>query len=186
MKGFWQNSKKQIINELLNQEVNYGKHRRKDIQTKEVQMTVQEKLAELVGVSRQTIYKWESGYDQSNAENIDAICDALGVEKSYFYDGAVIKTPENADNELIYQKKQKVISVFSITVTSILLYISAIITAIITPIAFTTNSGDLVGNTANVGYGTFYISLFISIALLALDLFLIIYTVKRNVNKNKT
>lgn len=37
----------------------------------------QEELAEAVGVSRQTIYKWENGQAQPDIENVKRLCNAL-------------------------------------------------------------------------------------------------------------
>ena len=46
----------------------------------------QEKLSEELGVSRQTIYNWETGQMQPKAENIKSICDYFGIAVSDFYD----------------------------------------------------------------------------------------------------
>ncbi|MCD8040026.1 MAG: helix-turn-helix domain-containing protein [Clostridia bacterium] len=45
----------------------------------------QEQLAELAGVSRQTIYKWEAGLVQPNSDNIAKLCEIFLVDRNYFY-----------------------------------------------------------------------------------------------------
>ena len=45
----------------------------------------QEELADKLGVSRQTIYKWETSIVQPNVENIVALCKIFNVSKEYFY-----------------------------------------------------------------------------------------------------
>lgn len=44
----------------------------------------QGQLAELIGVSRQTIYKWEAGHARPTSENVKALSDVLGVDEAYF------------------------------------------------------------------------------------------------------
>lgn len=45
----------------------------------------QEKLAERLHVSRQTIYRWEKGTLSPKAKNIQAICELFRVPGSYFF-----------------------------------------------------------------------------------------------------
>ena len=45
----------------------------------------QEMLAELVGVSRQTIYKWEADLVVPTYENIIKLCNIFQVDSDYFY-----------------------------------------------------------------------------------------------------
>lgn len=47
----------------------------------------QEKLAELVGVSRQTIYFWESNQNIPDAEKVGKLCEVLEVDLSELVDG---------------------------------------------------------------------------------------------------
>lgn len=42
-------------------------------------------LAELVGVSRQTIYKWEADLVVPTYENIIKLCNIFQVDSDYFY-----------------------------------------------------------------------------------------------------
>lgn len=53
----------------------------------------QDSLARMVGVSRQTIYKWEANIVQPNAENIKALCTALDIDMDYFY--SELRFPES-------------------------------------------------------------------------------------------
>lgn len=47
----------------------------------------QEELAEKVGVSRQTVYKWESGKSKPSTSNILKICEVFNKPVSYFIKG---------------------------------------------------------------------------------------------------
>lgn len=47
----------------------------------------QEKMAELVGVSRQTIYLWESGKSIPDIENVSMICQILDINTEKIVDG---------------------------------------------------------------------------------------------------
>lgn len=47
----------------------------------------QEKFAELVGVSTQTLNRWEKGRQQPVAENIRALTQKLGISVDQFYNG---------------------------------------------------------------------------------------------------
>lgn len=44
----------------------------------------QEEFADAIGVSRQTVYRWESGVSEPKAENISAICKLLGPENEAY------------------------------------------------------------------------------------------------------
>lgn len=44
----------------------------------------QEQFADAVGVSRQTVYRWETDYSRPSLDNISAICEVLGVKKESF------------------------------------------------------------------------------------------------------
>ena len=46
----------------------------------------QEKLAFEVGVTRQTVSKWETDGMQPSIENVKCLCKFFGVESSYFFD----------------------------------------------------------------------------------------------------
>ena len=62
----------------------------------------QEKLAELVGVSRQTIYFWESNQNIPDAEKVSKLCEVLNVDLSELVDGMtshnISESNQNSEN----------------------------------------------------------------------------------------
>lgn len=60
----------------------------------------QEKLAELVGVSRQAVTKWESGQSAPNTENLFRLAEIFGVTVDLLLDAG--GTPEQSPAERIY------------------------------------------------------------------------------------
>ncbi len=73
----------------------------------------QEELADLIGVSRQTISKWESNSMQPTLENVKLLCSQLGVSIDYFTHEE-LKSGEDADEiaislESIATEKSEVI-----------------------------------------------------------------------------
>ena len=51
----------------------------------------QDQLAKKIGVSRKTVYKWESDLALPTSENVESLCAALGVDVEYFYGSAPVK-----------------------------------------------------------------------------------------------
>lgn len=49
----------------------------------------QEELADLTGVSRQTIYKWEAGLTEPKHTNLKNLCAAFNVDENYFTDNDI-------------------------------------------------------------------------------------------------
>lgn len=68
----------------------------------------QEKLAELVGVTRQTIYLWESNQNLPDVEKVSKLCEVLNVTLPDLVDGmSVQNTSEvNQKTENVFQKKK--------------------------------------------------------------------------------
>lgn len=73
----------------------------------------QEELAEIIGVSRHTVGKWENDIVNPNAENINKICETFGVDANYLMSDSCLSESAATDN-----RKNK--SVFKIVVISIL------------------------------------------------------------------
>lgn len=89
----------------------------------------QEKLASLIGVSRQTIYLWESNQSLPDVEKVGRICKVLEIQLSDLVDGVNIKN--NVDNNVIeksikkdLKKKMLIRKIVLLTVLiSVLIYI---------------------------------------------------------------
>lgn len=63
----------------------------------------QEELAYQVGVSRQTISKWETDSTQPTFDNIKSLCTALKVEVSFFFDDEVCLS-ETANEPMVNEE----------------------------------------------------------------------------------
>lgn len=126
----------------------------------------QEELSELIGVSRQTIYKWETNAVQPTHSNVELLCNVFEVNESYFYN---INTQTEPDNSEITVKtktdkgRKKTICIIAIIVFSICLLISGLTTFYIGITVFTSNTGDKVWNTRDFDTGQFYLTLTITI-----------------------
>ncbi len=60
----------------------------------------QERLAEEIGVSRQTVYRWESGHAVPSQEDVENICHALGVDYAELAEEAsVAETAERTSGQ---------------------------------------------------------------------------------------
>ena len=70
----------------------------------------QAKLASAVGVTRQTIYLWESNQSLPDVEKVSKLCKALDVDLSELVDGIEIQKEEVnlSANEEIKEKKSNV------------------------------------------------------------------------------
>ena len=51
----------------------------------------QEKLSDLIGVTRQTIYLWESNQNLPDVEKVSKLCEVLNVQLSDLVDGMNVK-----------------------------------------------------------------------------------------------
>ena len=80
------------------------------LQARKAKGMSQEKLAELVGVSRQAVSKWETGEAKPDVDKLIAICETLELRMDYLCFGKQdepckqeLHSTENAEQE---QKKQ--------------------------------------------------------------------------------
>lgn len=73
----------------------------KIIQARKNKAMSQEALAELVGVSRQAVSKWETGEAKPDVDKLIALCDALGLSMDYLcldkLQESTVHVPELAD-----------------------------------------------------------------------------------------
>lgn len=138
----------------------------------------QENLAGLIGVSRQTIYKWESDYIMPSKEKLDCICKIFEVDVSFFYGDLALTSCEK---EMVVNNKTKSIFGLYLTLTIILgviLLLSIIITVILGFITFSAGYGDLVEKSINIDEYGFGVVLFFDLLVCVGFTILFIRTVK--------
>ncbi len=137
----------------------------------------QEDLAEKIGVSRQTIYKWESNVVQPNSENINVLCDALGIDKEEFYKDEVdLYKSESIQNETaitLYKHKHKQF-IIGFIVNSIFLSLVFLATLFLGLMTFSSNTGDAQATSNNFGYEVFITILCLFVVDLVIEAILLI------------
>ncbi len=141
----------------------------------------QEKLAELIGVSRQTIYKWEMDYVVPTTENLKALTELFGVEPIYFFQETFPSDVSTATKELTAlatPKKTNKKLIIALIINTITFFITTFATICAGFIALSANKGDSVVHTFYVDTSIFVILLILSVILLGIEIFLIIRTVQ--------
>lgn len=132
----------------------------------------QEKLAECVGVSRQTVSKWESGVVTPNDENIKSLCKIFSVGIDYFYgeslsNTAIIRVDKqnNSFTGNIRGTKEENVKKFKIcsVVSFIAFLIMSIVTILLGLMTLTPNVGDINSNTSGLEASLFYVCLILTI-----------------------
>lgn len=140
----------------------------------------QETLAFDVGVSRQTIHKWENDVMQPNTDNLKILGNYFNVDINYFFNdsGSVVNELAIADSK----PKTKIYLTFGIVavvIVSLMFIISLTFTIGIGFIAFTNNKiGHDYVILLEAGTHTFYLFLTLSIILFAIN-FIIIFFIKK-------
>ena len=143
----------------------------------------QDKLAELIGVSRQTVHKWETNSVQPNADNIISLCKIFKIKSDYLlsdYPDAV----EIAINRSI--KRDKILLILGICLMAIALLIVGFLTVKYACTAFSVNKGDGFKSTLANANNLFYVMLFFdyeAIKILVLFIVLLVRLNKKAVNK---
>lgn len=150
----------------------------------------QETFAESVGVSRQTVYKWETGIVLPSKENIDKICTVYEVPKEYFLSGEAIAEVAVADGNQIKKDKKTLKILTAILISfAVILALLIVVTAVIGISVFPSNQGDMVEITPDLESYVFYIFLLIDIAIfigiIVLTVFIIRLKVKCKHNVNR-
>ena len=133
----------------------------------------QETLAFDIGVSRQTIHKWENDSMLPNTDNLKALGDYFNVDINYFFDAN-----DSADiNEIamvaVDQKSKKYLICCSViaAIVFIMFVISLAFTIGTGFLAFTTNrTGHDYVVLLDAGAYSFYLFLSLSLILLAIDI----------------
>lgn len=121
----------------------------------------QEDLGFKLGVSRQTVSKWEAGFVQPSFENLKSLCDVFQVSLSYFEEvsdcadeAAADVADENADNVATVSDekpktpekndiKTRAIYITSAVILSVLSAIMLVLSVVVGLVAFSSNSGDV-------------------------------------------
>ena len=128
----------------------------------------QEDLGFKLGVSRQTVSKWEAGFVQPSFENLKSLCDVFQVSLSYFEevsdcadeaaadvaDDTSSVNDENADNVATVSDekpktpekndiKTRAIYITSAVILSVLSAIMLVLSVVVGLVAFSSNSGDV-------------------------------------------
>lgn len=141
----------------------------------------QEQLGYEVGVSRQTISKWEQGAMQPNLENIQLLSSVLKVDITYFlsnnYENKVADKEIAVTKQVDLSKKNIINLLFGIMFA--VLFLGALIyTVIVGLTALTNNVGYMTSNNVNIDLWLFIIVLFITILLLIFSLIFIFRFIK--------
>lgn len=143
----------------------------------------QEQLAYEVGVSRQTISKWEQNSMQPNLENIQSLSSVLEVDVNYFLSSTFESTnteKEIAITEQGIKSNKKISSLIFGIVFAALCLCAFIYTCIVGLTALTNNKGYITANTVNIELGLFIVALLISVILLGLSILFIVKFIKAN------
>lgn len=143
----------------------------------------QDKLAELMSVSRQTIYKWETTSVIPSLEKLKKLCfvlqsdlqTLLGDDYKNYTEAAVA---DDSDETQI-KTKSKVPHIIGIAVLAIVFIISVFMAYVIGLVIFDPAPGDIVINTYNYTHVHFVTCLIISVLSLAAEILLIIFMIKR-------
>lgn len=152
----------------------------------------QEELADLVGVSRQTVSKWESNNVEPSKANLRCLCEVLNVSIKYFYDEDLAYSNDEIEDKLYNASMQVKVSK-SIKNLVISLIFLTIITVILSCICvwfgysvFSTNVGDIAESTFEITLPVFICVLIAALIFSALIILVIILLVRRcKVNANK-
>lgn len=155
----------------------------------------QEELAFRVGVSRQTISKWEAGTMHPNMENVKTLCEVLGIDIDYFLsDEKNRETIKEIANTAISENEKEekhsgtksmvnIGLVISIIFVGILLLVSMCLTMVTGFVSLTSNKGDVVVTTSKIDEWMFIVCLVTSILLALLELYLSMKLYKKRKSK---
>lgn len=104
----------------------------------------QEELGLEIGVSRQTISKWEANTMNPNTENIKQLCDVFGVTADYFISDEEIAVTDTTEKIVAKNRFSKKLLMSLTAILSIINGFLIIVVAIVGKMAFPTNEGDYV------------------------------------------
>lgn len=157
----------------------------------------QEEIAELVGVSRQTIHKWENDVIQPNSDNIVALSNVLGINSeellSSVYpvqiknepDNVAFDNENNAESEVAITDKEQVESKLGhhiikiVIILAVMLLVAITITVWMGVIIGTTQKADMVESNYNINSIFFIVMCIISSILFVIESILTIRIMKK-------
>lgn len=150
----------------------------------------QEELSFEIGVSRQTIHRWETNLVQPNIENLNALSDFFDVDLNYFLDNEdeAVKSEVSvtvSESRIPHKRKLSIFIAISIFLF-LLLTVSAIFTIGSGLIAFSDNRGHEKISTLVVDKPMFFIFLSLTLILSVIEGLTIFYLIKRKSNINVT
>ena len=145
----------------------------------------QEELAELIGVSRQTIYKWEVGITEPKPINIKNLCAVFDVKEAYFtgdneIQNEVAATDISLIKENACETKNKKPLCIGLLISSLILVILSIICVWFGCAVFTTNKSNISASSFQIGMPMFVAVMAFLIINVSIEVFLVVKLVKIN------
>ena len=160
----------------------------------------QDKFADLVGVSRQTIYKWEYDVIHPSSENIAKLAEVLQIDNKallvYLYDenaqdGIVIDTKEKANTDKQSSKSNKIYNWFAkhgICLSIIWGIVCIVLLCVTVFVGITSQSGeryDMIEYNYLLDSNVFIVLLIVTVMLSIFESVMIAFTVRGKVLANK-
>lgn len=147
----------------------------------------QEELAFELGVSRQTISKWESDAMTPTIDKMVAICNMFGVDFDYFIS---MESKKSSKEEVIDKNCETAVEppkvaksregvVIGLWINSFVLAISIFFTVCIGFITSSHGKAPVVVNSSGLDIWHFYLSIVFSVFVASLEAFLIVKLVKK-------
>ena len=143
----------------------------------------QEDLALDLGVSRQTINKWETNKAQPNTENIKALCSIFAVSSEYFLGTEISDTnvdvAETAATVQNKSKRKRRILIACAIAVGLLCIISTFGSVIWGFSVFSSNTGDNVVATHNVEIAGFILLLITAIITFIAEIVIMFFILRK-------
>ncbi len=145
----------------------------------------QEDLALYIGVSRQTINKWETNKVQPNTDNIMMLCSVFEISSDYF----LVQETKDLEIEVAAstdstRNKRKVLIICAVVVGLIFL-ISTFICIVFGFVTFSSNVGDRVVKSNNIEITGFILTLTAAIITLIAEIVILIFILRNRQKSTK-
>lgn len=141
----------------------------------------QEELADKLGVSRQTISKWESDIVRPNDVNIRSLCNEFNVNIDYFYESDIAQRCGFHNENGCSTRFLKSCFVILVVVFAILI----MCTIIFGFVTLSPNKGDISESTSQVDVALFYVFLALTIIELMFCVFVFIKWMQIKCKQNR-
>lgn len=147
----------------------------------------QEELALDIGVSRQTVNKWETNKAQPSTENLLLICSIFEVSADYFLDSEKVESEGTkvATNVSTPKNNKSIILAICAVVDAILFVISTTLTISFGFVAFSASYGDDPVKTDGIDKSEFFLMLVITAILVAIEVLILVCISKNRQLKTK-